>query len=442
MREENDRRTLRHIQLLFAIFSIVTLAAGIIAYNFAAVELKKQLVTKCHTLAASAAAVIAEDSDGYAAFLEDMNMDTDYYRKTKTLMMKLKQVNVEHVTFVYTEARVDDDTMMYVIGGDDPSSPTYTGPGVQDSMTEANRIAYREQRTVLGSGFVKTKYGVRLSAYVPIIHKDSGEFLGLVGADVTRPQYNSIMRIFIFQTAVSIIAALTVIALCMRWLSGSVYHTIEKERYEAEFARGIITAGRDHYEKMNEQFNALRILKHDYKFHLNTALNMLRNGEIEKSDEYLRGLQTALQEPDASFFCDNPVINSLIADYARRCREADIELDASVSIPDGFSIPNYEMCIVLGNFLENAVEACNKLKTNRKIELVIKPQGEQLAIMVRNTFDGRVVKDGDRLISTKINGGIGLQSVKAVVGRYCESFVTEHDDQWFNAFVLWKKGER
>jgi hypothetical protein len=219
-------------------------------------------------------------------------------------------------------------------------------------------------------------------------------------------------------------------------------HEKSKQKYEADFARDIISSGRDHYEKMNEQYNALRILKHAYKFHLNTALDMLRQGETEKSNQYLKGLQTALEQEDAPFFCDNPVINSLITDYARRCRESGIELNDSVSIPADFSFLNYEMCIVLGNLLENAVEACRKLAgQNRIIELNIKPQGEQLATMVRNTFDGKIASDGERLISMKKDGGIGLQSVKAVTRKHCESFVTEFDDQWFSAFVLWKKGE-
>ncbi|MDR0442250.1 MAG: GHKL domain-containing protein [Treponema sp.] len=213
-----------------------------------------------------------------------------------------------------------------------------------------------------------------------------------------------------------------------------------KKEYEVEFTKGIITTSRDHYKKMNEQYNAIRIMKHDYKFHLNTALSMLRKGEIEKSGEYLNGLQTQLQEGELPHFCDNPVINSLISDYALRCKKSDIELEIQISIPDSFSVPNYEMCIVLGNLLENAVEACQKLNVNRKIELTVKPQGEQLAIMARNTFDGKIAKDGENLISMKKEGGIGLQSVKAVAERYCERFVTEHDTQWFSVFVLWKKG--
>jgi sensor histidine kinase regulating citrate/malate metabolism len=56
------------------------------------------------------------------------------------------------------------------------------------------------------------------------------------------------------------------------------------------------------------------------------------------------------------------VINSLAADYALRCVEMEIKLDVSINIPKDFSVPNYEMCIVLGNLLENAVEACQNWK--------------------------------------------------------------------------------
>ena len=133
---------------------------------------------------------------------------------------------------------------------------------------------------------------------------------------------------------------------------------------------------------------------------------------------------------------------------------------------------------MLGNLLENAVEACQKLPDRvqvvreRKIELVIKPlgglstnphfatkfpaQGEvsrvQLALMVCNTFDGTVIKDGDQLASTKKEGGghgghgyrqgLGLQSVKAVVERYGDFFYFDYDDQWFRACVCWGKGSK
>jgi diguanylate cyclase (GGDEF)-like protein len=209
---------------------VVILASGIIAYKSAAAELKKQLVNKCHAMAATIAAVIAEDSDGYAEFLNDMNVDSAYYKRMHDLMIKIRQENDDHFTYIYTQKFIKDNTFSFVLDGEPADSPLYTPPGVQEQMTWMDLLAFREQRAVLGSDFIKTDWGDLLSALVPIFHKDTGEFLGLAGADTDRAQYDAIIRIFIFQTAISITAAFVVFALCMRWLSGNVYRSIKKER--------------------------------------------------------------------------------------------------------------------------------------------------------------------------------------------------------------------
>jgi hypothetical protein len=148
--EKEDIRIKRHIMLLFAIFCVVTLAAGIIAYNFAAVELKKQLVNKCHALAATIAAVIAEDSDGYAAFLKDMDVNSAYYKRMHDLMIKIRQDNNDHITYLYTQKFINDDTFAFVLDGEPMDSPLYTPPGVQEQMTWMDIFAFREQKAVLG----------------------------------------------------------------------------------------------------------------------------------------------------------------------------------------------------------------------------------------------------------------------------------------------------
>jgi len=217
-------------------------------------------------------------------------------------------------------------------------------------------------------------------------------------------------------------------------------HEKTRQKYAADYSRDIINAGRDHYQRMNEQFDALRIMKHDYKFHLRTALDMIISGNLEKSREYLSGLHEQIENKELPNFCGNVVINSLVSDYAGKCKELNIEFNVSISIPQEFTVMNYEMCIVLGNLLENAVEACQMLENNRQIKLVLKPKGEQLILMVKNTYDGKVVLDGEKFVSTKRDdsGGIGLESVKAVVDRFGEMFRINYDNEYFSVFVLWK----
>jgi len=199
------KRIKRQIILISSLFCILKLFTGIISYNLATNILREQLVFKCQAVALTVASVIASDSNSYKDFLNTMDIESDYYNRTKELMMNIKNANADQVYYIYTEARVDDDLMMYVIGGENPVSPLYTAPGVKDMLVDANREAYDKQLATTGKNFEKTEYGVRLSAYAPIIHNETGEFLGLAGADITKFQYNHVMNIILFETIASII---------------------------------------------------------------------------------------------------------------------------------------------------------------------------------------------------------------------------------------------
>jgi sensor histidine kinase regulating citrate/malate metabolism len=94
------------------------------------------------------------------------------------------------------------------------------------------------------------------------------------------------------------------------------------------------------------------------------------------------------------------------------------------------------MCIILGNLLENAVEACQKPDGGGKIELAVNTQGKLLAVMVKNNFSDVIMEENGLLLSTKKNGGYGLRSVRAVAARYGGQVLTEWDDTAFCAYVL------
>jgi len=206
--EIRKKRIKRQIIMIASLFCILKITTGVISYNLTVNILREQLVLKCKAIASIVATVIASDSDGYKNFLHTLDIESDYYSRTKELMMNIKRANSDQVTYIYTEARIDNDLMIYVIGGEDPSSPAYTAPGVRDTLVAANREAYDRQLPTTGISFEDTEYGTRLSAYAPIFHKDTGEFLGLAGADITRVQYNNVMNIFLFETIAGIMVAL------------------------------------------------------------------------------------------------------------------------------------------------------------------------------------------------------------------------------------------
>lgn len=212
-------------------------------------------------------------------------------------------------------------------------------------------------------------------------------------------------------------------------------HKNAKQRYEAEFARGIVSSGHDHYQKMNEMYEKLRVLRHDYKYHLGAAREMLGSGDTEGADKYLTGIENQLSEYELKKYCSNPVINALVVGYAERCAKLNIKFTVNINVPGSLGIPDYDLCIAVGNLLENAVEACEGLEHGRVIKLETRNTSAQLLLMVKNSFDGAICHDDGTPVSAKTNGGFGLRSVKEVVIRNGGTLTVEWDKDTFTAFA-------
>lgn len=238
-------------------------------------------------------------------------------------------------------------------------------------------------------------------------------------------------------SALYFIIILLFILLSFSVLCFAVVNTNEKsrQRYEADFAREVMSSGRDHYQKMDELYEKLRILRHDYKYHLSAAREMLRSGDADGADKYLTDVEKQLSEYAFPNYCPNPVINALVASYEERCKKSGIEFAVDLPMLKTLKFPNYELCIIVGNLLENAVEACEKLENNRRIKIAAEETTAQFMFMVENSFNGVICQDEKAPVSTKTNGGVGLRSVRTVAVRYGGDLFTEWNNDTFTAYV-------
>lgn len=427
-----------HFKWLFILFSIVLLTASVLGYNLAASQSKKQLAQKCHALAATVAVIIAEDSDGYEGFLAELDTDSIYYQDIKQLMMKIKNVNVDHVAYVYTVWQADGNNVMYVLGGESPESKVYTAPGTRLELSDSLQTAFEDQRAVFGDSFIDTPYGARLCSYAPIFHSETGKFMGLVGADVIQPQYRLMMRTFLVPIVIGLVIVIIVSAIAIWWLSGNVTFLLNKERYEAQVARNMVSTGRGYYQKMDELYNKLRVLRHDYKYHLNATRTMLQVGDAQGANRYLTSVEQRLSDYELPNFCANHVINAFVTDYVERCEKLKIQLDVSLAVPEDTSISDYDLCIILGNLLENAVNATMKLPQKRFIKLETQHTHNQILFMIKNSYDGEIVHKDGIPVSKKASRGLGLRSVKEVIATYGGDILFEWRDNCFTVYVALK----
>lgn len=108
----------------------------------------------------------------------------------------------------------------------------------------------------------------------------------------------------------------------------------------------------------------MRKAKHDLHHHL-----MLVNSYIEKDDKeglknYIDLYRRELPPDVLELYSRNDVVNAIICYYASRARDYHIRFDANIAYPDNCSISETDITVLLGNMLENAVEACQRSKSN------------------------------------------------------------------------------
>ena len=224
--------------------------------------------------------------------------------------------------------------------------------------------------------------------------------------------------------AIAIIAGLAIFAFFVCKFYCNTHKTINMYKAEAEFARCIISSERAHYQKIAEMHETLSTMRHDFKYHLEKIEELLRTGDAEKLELYLTEIRKQIPEGALLYYCTDYVINALLTSYAKNCKELDIKYKVKISLPNPLSVPRYDICIILCNLLENALEACKKLDSGREIDLAIKTDGKRMAIRVKNSFNGIA------------NENSNLLNVKAITQHYDGHIFTKRTESVFTVDVM------
>jgi two-component system, LytTR family, sensor histidine kinase AgrC len=179
---------------------------------------------------------------------------------------------------------------------------------------------------------------------------------------------------------------------------------------------------RDHYRNLNDGIANAKAVHHDLRHHLLTISEFLGNKDAAAAQKYLNRLHSSYDADQILSVCKNQSADALICHYLKLAKQQNITVDAKLHIPDNLGIDDLELCVIVGNCLENAIDACNKLSDSEPRFIDIKATIDKgfLVIKIANSFTGLVQKQGDRFISSKdsTDSGIGLSSVKTLANKY------------------------
>lgn len=188
------------------------------------------------------------------------------------------------------------------------------------------------------------------------------------------------------------------------------------------------------YRSMKERYEQLRRYEHDHKNHLNCIRGMLDAGQNREASDYIAGLTGRLQRNTMCVNTNHSVVNLLLNQKYQEAREGGTVLIMIANDLSGLTIREEDIVTLLGNLLDNAIEACERLEHNRVIRLKMILEEGQLVLSVRNPVRESVQIRDNRIVTSKRDRaahGIGLLNVETVIRRNQGTSVIKCEDGWF-----------
>ena len=227
-------------------------------------------------------------------------------------------------------------------------------------------------------------------------------------------------------------------------LEGIQKQTILQQQlnFEIHLLEVEIQEQKKYSQLMLEYAQQLRRQRHDLRHQL-TAIQGLSDPDNAPLQTYIQELLQAIPAAPRNY-CENPAVNAIVSHYAAQCLSQNITVDIHIEVPDHTEgITDTELCIIFGNLLENAWEACTRMTQGTPfIRMRSSLEHGTLAVTQENSFEGKIsLQDGKYLSSKRKGVGIGLSSIQAVAKAHGGDARFETQGAAFYSLVYWKIGK-
>ena len=191
---------------------------------------------------------------------------------------------------------------------------------------------------------------------------------------------------------------------------------------------------------MQQALENTSVIRHDFKQHLMAIRSYIRLNRIDECLTYLNDLLRFTESTNVYAKSGHPIIDSIINFKFEQASQKSIHVVVKLIIPTELPLlSTFDIATLLGNLLDNAIEATCKRKDNRSIRIFMEYKKGRLFIQFKNTFDGIVNKSNDKLITTKSDEkhhGIGIRRIQEVVKKYDGEIYMEHENELFSTDIL------
>ena len=223
---------------------------------------------------------------------------------------------------------------------------------------------------------------------------------------------------------------LILVALGAAILSILITILILKKKYDrrlSDFQDSVLKKQRDEVQNI---YQTMRAWRHDYHNHIQSIKAMLEMGKSEELSGYLDNLEKDLDSIDIAISTGNVGLDAILSSKVSIARKNNIEVNCTAKVPSNLSVPDVHLCAIVGNLMDNAIEACERMKccaspegdggaAPRFIRVYIGLFKSQLYISVTNTTKEKKRRRVSELVTKKLGEhGFGLRRIDRLVAHY------------------------
>lgn len=200
---------------------------------------------------------------------------------------------------------------------------------------------------------------------------------------------------------------------------------------------------------LEEQYIAMmknRQVIHDMKNHLLLLQKYDKEQQWEKLHKYLEEISEGVFEDSTKIWTGNVVVDMILNSKKLYAEERAVKVEIDTEVVSRFPINNREIISLFGNLLDNAIEACEKMKKNEKwIRIKIQKHHELLSIEIENSIEEVPKERKGELLSNKISPGVhgyGLKNVKQIVNKHDGTYSYQiKENSFLTSIVFFDDGD-
>ena len=194
-----------------------------------------------------------------------------------------------------------------------------------------------------------------------------------------------------------------------------------------------------HYKEVDNMYRQMRGWRHDYRGHIQTMKVLAAQGDLAGVQEYLDKLDNDLNTVDLAIKTGNAMADAIINSKVSLAKSRKIPVQIDAHIPVKLKMSELDLCCILGNLFDNAMDASAELpEEERLIRVYMDMKGTQLYISFTNfTASKKQTKIGKRFATTKGEGhGFGLVRIDAIVEKLDGYLTRNSEDGAFTTEIL------